>query len=67
MLFEMPQYEVRPHDKPEWEEISEVDLLSRLHKYYERVTPAIHQMIEDGQVLTPDAVYRLKNQKNIML
>ena len=63
-MVEMPQYEVRYHDKTEWEGISEIDLMSRLHDFFDRVTPAIQQMIEGDQVLTPDAVYRLKVQRN---
>ena len=61
MIIVKPQYQVRFHDKAEWEEISETELMCRLHRYYDQVTPAIHQMIEGEQVLTPDAVYRLKN------
>jgi hypothetical protein len=47
----MPLYEVRYDDKIEWEEISEIDLMQRLHETYDRVTPAIQQMIEGEQVL----------------
>jgi hypothetical protein len=46
MMFAMPLYEVRYDDKIEWEEISEIDLMQRLHDTYDRVTPAIQQMIE---------------------
>ena len=63
MMFDMPQYEVRFHDGAEWEEISEIDLMHRLHESYDRVTPAIQQMIEGRQVVTPEAAYRLKNHK----
>ena len=63
MMFDMPRYEVRFHDRTEWEEISEIDLMLRLHESYDRVTPAIQLMIEGGQVLTLDAAYRLKGQK----
>ena len=62
-MFNIPQYEVRSHDGAEWEEISEIDLMHRLHESYDQVTPAIRQMIEGGQVLTPDATYRLKDYK----
>lgn len=63
MMFDMPHYEVRFHDGVEWEEISEIELMHRLHESYDRVTPAIQQMIEGEQVLTPNAVYRLKDHK----
>jgi hypothetical protein len=65
MRFAMPLYEVRYHGKLEWEEISEIDLMGRLHESYDRVTPAIQQLIEGKQVLTPDGVYRLKGQGNV--
>ena len=68
MMFDMPRYEVRFHDGSKWEEISEIDLMHRLHKSYDRVTPAIQEMIEGGQVLTQDAAYRIKNpEKNKFL
>ena len=63
-MFAMPQYEVKFHDKEEWEGISEIDLMSRLHDFFDQVTPAIQQMIQGDPVLTPDAVYRLKVQSN---
>ena len=62
MMFSMPQYEVRFHGRAQWEEISEIELMHLLHESYDRVTPAIQQMIEGEQVLTTDAVYRLKNR-----
>ena len=62
MMFNIPQYEVRSHDGAEWEEISEINLMHRLHDAFERVTPAIQKMIEGQHVMTLDAVYRLKVQ-----
>ena len=56
----MPLYEVRYHDREEWEEISDVELMERLYKTYKRVTPAIKEMINGKEVQTSDAVYRLK-------
>jgi len=64
MMFEMPQYEVRGFNKSEWRDISEIDLMQMLLEYFDRVTPAIQQMIEGEQVLTPDAVYRFKRREN---
>ena len=62
MMFEMPQYEVRFHDNAQWEEISELNIMQKLSDTFDRVTPAIQQMIEGKQVMTPEAVYQLKNQ-----
>ena len=64
MMFEMPQYEVRNHNTAEWMDISEVDIMGKLHEYFDRVTPAIQQMIEGEEVLTQYAVYRLKRREN---
>ena len=63
-MFEMPQYEVRNFNTAEWREISEIDIMQKLHEYFDRVTPAIQKMIEGQQVLTQYAVYRLKRQEN---
>ncbi len=67
MMFSMPQYEFRFHDGAEWEEISEIELLHRLNESYDLVTHAIRQMIKGEQVLTREAVYRLKNRDIIKL
>ncbi len=60
MLFSMPSYEVKYHDKKEWEEISEIKVLGRLQETYDQVTPVIQEMIDGKQVLTPNAVFRIK-------
>ena len=59
-MYTMPLYEVRYHDREEWEEISDVELMERLYKTYKRVTPAIKEMINGKEVQTSEAVYRLK-------
>jgi hypothetical protein len=56
----MNQYEVKYHDKEEWEEISEIEVLESLHEVFVRVTPAIQDMIQGRRVLTPNAMYRIK-------
>ncbi len=63
MMFKMPIYEVRCHGKEEWEDITEIDLMQRLNESYDRVTPAIRQMIEGEKVMTQYALYRLKVKK----
>jgi hypothetical protein len=56
----IPRYEVRYSGKQEWEEISDVELMGELYKFYRKVSPVIKQMISGNELLTPDAVYRLK-------
>ena len=65
MMFEMPQYEMRDFNAAEWRDISEIDIMGKLHESFDRVTPAIEQMIEGQQVLTQYAVYRLKRRESI--
>ena len=60
MLFSMPSYEVKYHNKKEWEKISEAKVLGKLQETYGRVTPVIQEMLEGKQVPTPTAVFRIK-------
>jgi hypothetical protein len=60
MLFSMPTYEVKYHDKKEWEKISESRVLGKLQESFGRVTPVIQKMIDGKQVLTPNAAFRIK-------
>lgn len=62
MNFAMPLYEVKYHKNKEWEELTELQLLQKLVETYDRVTPAIQQLIEGKQILTLEAVYRLKSK-----
>jgi len=59
-MYTMPLYEVRYHDKEDWEDISDVELMDRLYKVYYRVSPVIKEMIKGKEVQTPEAAYRLK-------
>jgi hypothetical protein len=59
-MFTEPKYEVRCHEKKEWEEISEIEIMNELYKIYKRVTPAIKEMIRGKEVQTPDGLYRLR-------
>jgi len=59
-MYALPLYEAKYKKKDEWEEISEIELMDGLYKIYNKVTPAIKEMIEGKEVSTPEAVYRLK-------
>jgi len=64
LKIKMPLYEVRCHDKIEWREISEVEVLGNIQETFDSVTPSVQDMIRGKPVVTPDAIYRLKdNQK----
>ena len=56
----MNLYEVKYHDEQEWQEISEIEVLESLHEVFDRVTPAIQDMIQGRRVLTPNSMYRIK-------
>ena len=60
MMFAMPRYEVKYHDWDKWEEISDIELMDELYKIYKKITPAIKEMIGGNEIVTPEAVYRLK-------
>ena len=47
-------------DKEDWHEISDVAMMEELYKIYDRVTPAIKEMIRGKELRVPDAVYRMK-------
>lgn len=61
-MIRLPRYEVRYNENEEWKEISEIELMDGLYKLYNRVTPAIKEMLAGKEHRTPDAVYRLKSQ-----
>jgi hypothetical protein len=67
MLFAMPSYEVKYHDKKEWEAISETKVLAKLQETYDRVTPAIQDMIDGKQVPTPQAVFRIRGYEEVRI
>ena len=61
-MFAMPQYEVRYNEEDDWKEISELELMDELYRTFDKVTPAIKQMIMGEEVRTPHGIFRLKQQ-----
>ena len=59
-MVTMPRYEVRYHEKEDWKEISELELMDGLYRLYHRVSPAIKEMLAGKELHTPKADYRLK-------
>ena len=59
-MFEMPRYEVKKHETDEWKEITELELMDELYKIFDKVTPAIKEMIMGKRVKTPRGIFRLK-------
>jgi hypothetical protein len=66
-MYTMPLYEVRYHDKEDWVEISDVELMDGLYKVYYRVAPLIKEMIRGKEIQTPEAAYRLKLKGGVQL
>jgi hypothetical protein len=60
LKFELPVYEAKNDDDDEWVEISEIQLMDQLYRTYNKVTPAIKEMIKGNEVETPHGTYRLK-------
>jgi len=65
MMVAMHLYEVRYKDCEEWEQISDIELMDRLYRIYKKVTPAIKDMIDGKEIVTPGAIYRLKMQSGV--
>jgi len=59
-MYILPLYEAKFNEKEDWEEITEIQLMDGLYRIYKKVTPAIKEMIEGKEIITPDAVFRLK-------
>jgi len=59
-MYILPQYEAKYNAKEDWEEITEIQLMDGLYRIYKKVTPAIKEMIEGKEIVTPEAVFRLK-------
>ena len=59
-MYTLPLYEAKYNEKEEWKEISEVELMEGLYKVFDKVAPAIKEMIEGKEIDTPEGVYRLK-------
>jgi len=59
-MYALPLYEVKYDAKEDWKEISEVELMEGLYKVFDKVAPAIKEIIEGKEIDTPEAVYRLK-------
>ena len=55
-----PHYQVRYNESKKWKNISELELMDEIYKFYHRLTPAIKEIIAGKELRTPDAVYRLE-------
>ena len=60
LKFELPVYEAKKHNDDNWIEISEINLMDQLYRTYNKVTPAIKEMIKGNEVETPHGIFRLK-------
>ena len=60
LMFSMPLYEAKYDNDDTWQEITELELMDELYKTYNKVTPAIKEMILGRELKTPHGIYRLK-------
>jgi hypothetical protein len=59
-MYSMPQYEVRYNEDGDWKDITELALMDELYKTFDKVSPAIKEMIMGKEVETPHGFFRLK-------
>ena len=64
MEIKLTQFEVKYFDREDWEEISEVTALVRLQDSFDQIAPLIIEMLNGKEIVTPQAVYRMKNCEN---
>ena len=62
LMFEMPRYEVKNNEGDNWKELSELELMDELYKTYDKVSPAIKEMIMGKEVKTHHGIFRLKHK-----
>lgn len=60
MRYAMPRYEAKIDGEDKWKEISDIEMMEELYKHFDRVTPAVKEMINGKEFRTSDARYRLK-------
>jgi len=60
LTYALPLYEVKYHEQGDWNDISELALMDELYKTFDKVTPAIKEMILGKEVKTPHGIFRLK-------
>ena len=56
---EMPLYMVKYHELDDWVEISELNLMDQLYQSFNKVTPAIKEMLTGKEVKTKFGIYKL--------
>ena len=59
LSYEMPLYYVKYHEKDEWVKISELKLMDQLYQSFNKVTPAIKEMLMGKEVKTEHGIYKL--------
>ena len=62
--YEMPLYYVKYHEKDDWAEISELELMDQLYQSFNKVTPAIKEMLKGKEIKTEHGIYKLKLNGN---
>jgi len=60
LTYALPLYEVKYHEEDDWRQISELELMDELYRTFDKVTPAIKEMIMGREVKTPHGIFRLK-------
>jgi len=64
MEIALTEFEVRYFGKDHWEKVSEINVLKQLSDKFGKVSPIVTEMLQGKEIVTPDAIYRIKNWKN---
>jgi hypothetical protein len=60
MQFKLTNFEVKRLGEDRWQKIPEKMFLEKLLAHFNPVTPALKQMLQGGEIATPQEIYRIR-------
>jgi len=60
MKFKLTCFEVKRLGEDSWQEVPEKMFLEKLVDFFDPVTPAITEMLQGGEIVTPREIYRIR-------
>ena len=61
MHFTFAQYEVMYGNNEGWKDVSEKTAIDKVSDCYDRVSPVLLDLFQGKVIITPDAIFRIKN------
>jgi hypothetical protein len=61
MQFKISSFEVKKFGENKWREIPEKIFLEKLADFFDLVTPAISEMLQGNEIVTPHEIYRIRS------